>query len=108
MSTIQNAKNTMKLLYDNNITTITVITSDYHIRRGNILFKGVSMIMAETLKKSPIELLENAVWKTGKKTEGKSLEGAALASILNVTIGLNQIIKTLIKYADEIINYFLY
>ena len=108
MSTIQNAKNTMKLLYDNNITTITVITSDYHIRRGNILFKGVSMVMAETLKKSPIELLENAVWKTGKKTEGKSLEGAALASILNVTIGLNQIIKTLIKYADEIINYFLY
>ena len=85
-----------------------MITSDYHIRRGNILFKGVSMIMAETLKKSPIELLENAVWKAWKKMESKSLEGAALASILNVTIELNQIIKTLIKYADELINYFLY
>ena len=99
----------MKLLYDNNITTITVITSNYHIRRGNILFKGVSMIMAETLKKSPIELLENAVWKkAGKTTEGKSVEGAALAYILNVKIELNQIFKTLVKYAGEIINYFLY
>ena len=108
MDTIQNAKNTMKLLYDNNITTITVITSNYHIRRGNILFKGVSMLMAETLKKSPIELLENVVWKAGKKTEGKSVEGAALAYILNVKIELNQIFKTLDKYAGEIINYFLY
>jgi len=56
MDTIQNAKNTMKFLYDNNIITIIVITSEYHIRRGNILFKGVSMLMAETLKKSSIEL----------------------------------------------------
>ena len=66
------------------------------------------MVMAETLKRSPIELLENAVWKAGKKTEGKSVEGAALAYILNVKIELNQILKTLAKYADEIINYFLY
>ena len=109
MDTIQNAKNTINQLYADNIKTITIITSDYHIRRGNILFKGVSMIMAETLKKSPIELLENAVWKkAGKKTEGKSVEGAALAYILNVKIELNQIFKTLVKYAGEIINYFLY
>ena len=106
MDTIQNAKNTMKQLYENNIKTITVITSDYHIRRGNILFKGTSLVMAQTLNKNPIEILENAVWKTGKKTEGKLSEGYALASILNVSIGLDQIIQTLILHVDEIINYF--
>jgi len=55
-----------------------------------------------------LTILENAFWKAGKKTEGKSVEGAALAYILNVKIELNQIFKTLVKYADEIINYFLY
>ena len=107
MDTIQNANNTMKQLYENNIKTITIITSDYHIRRGNILFKGASLVMAETLRETPIEVLENAVWKTGKKTEGKLFEGYALASILNVSIRIDQIIQTLILHADEIINYFL-
>ena len=56
-----------------------------------------------------LKILENAFCKAGKKTEGKSVEGTvALAYILNVKIELNQIFKTLVKYADEIINYFLY
>ena len=51
MDTVQNANNTIKQLYENNIKTITVITSDYHIRRGNILFKGASLVLAQSLKK---------------------------------------------------------
>jgi len=108
MDTIQNVKNTIIQLYEDNITTITVITSDYHIRRGNILFKGVSMIMAETLKKTPINIIQNAVWKTGKPTEGKLFEGYALASILNVSLTINQVLKTLIKRSGDILNYFRY
>lgn len=107
MDTIQNAKNTMKLLYQNNIKTITVITSDYHIRRGNILFKGTSLVMAETLGKTPITLQQNAVYKTGRKTEGKIYEGYAIAKILDVKLQLSKIVTTVIKRANEIINYFL-
>ena len=107
MDTIQNAKNTIVQLYADNIKTITIITSDYHIRRGNILFKGVSMVMAESLKKTPINILQNAVWETGKATEGKLFEGYALASILNVSITVEQAFKTLIKCSGDILNYFL-
>ena len=107
MDTIQNAKNTIVQLYADNIKTITIITSDYHIRRGNILFKGVSMVMAESLKKTSINILQNAVWETGKATEGKLFEGYALASILNVSITIEQAFKTLIKCSGDILNYFL-
>ena len=107
MDTIQNAKNTINQLYADNIKRITIITSDYHIRRGNILFKGVSMVVAESLKKTPIDILQNAVWETGKATEGKLFEGYALASILNVSITVEQAFKTLIKCSGDILNYFL-
>ena len=44
MDTIENAKKTVVKLIEYNIKTFTVITSDYHIRRGSILFKGEAML----------------------------------------------------------------
>ena len=95
MDTIQNAEYTILELIEKKIKTITVITSDYHIRRGNILFKGEALLKAESLGITPIEVIENAVYETGKPTEGKYYEGYALASILKVKIALELIIKSL-------------
>ena len=102
--TIQNAKYTMEKLIEQNIKTITVITSDYHLRRGNILFKGEAMIKAESLGITPIQVLENAVYSTGKSTEGKSMEGHDLGAILNVKIKLT---KVIIKMKIELFFFFL-
>ncbi len=54
---------------------MTVITSNYHLRRGSILFKGEAMVKAESLGITLIQVLENAVYHTHKSIEGKSMEG---------------------------------
>ena len=108
--TIQNAQYTILKLIEKNIKTITVITSDYHIRRGNILFKGVALLKAESLGTNPIQVIENAVYQTGKSTEGKWIEGYALASVLDVKISselMGMIIKKLPDIAFDVAKYFL-
>ena len=110
MDTIQNAEFTMIELIERNIKTITVITSDYHIRRGNILFKGEALIKAESLGITPIEIIENAVYQTGKSTEGKWYEGYALASILNVEISIDlmiNVVKSLPDICSDLVRNFL-
>ena len=107
MDTIQNAKNTVAKLIEYNIKIITVITSDYHIRRGNILFKGQIMMEAEKSGTKPIIMLENAVYYTGRKTEGKAFEGSALASILGVKLTATQILLSLPKIMISVYNYLM-
>ena len=110
MDTIQNAEYTILELIEKNIKTITVITSDYHIRRGNILFKGEALLKAESLGIAPIQVIENAVYETGKPTEGKWFEGYALASILDVKISLNLfglMIKSLPNIISDLVKNFL-
>ena len=107
MDTIENAKYTVKKLIDNNIKTITIITSEYHIKRANILFKGVSMLMAENFKITPIQILENAVWKTNYKNEGIFFEGYTLSSILEVKLNIAQIAKAIFKSMEEIVIFIL-
>ena len=87
--TIKNAKFTIEKLIEQNIKVITIITSDYHLRRGSILFKGEAMIKTEGLGITHVQVLENAAYSTGKSTEGKSMEGYALAAVLNVKISLS-------------------
>ena len=87
-------------LIERNIKTMTVITNDYHLRRGSILFKGEAMTKAESLGIAPIQVLENAVYHTGKSIEGKSMEGYALAALLNVKISLTMILDFWINYLE--------
>ena len=100
MDTVENAEYTIVELIERNIKTITVITSDYHIRRGNILFKGEALLKAESLGITPIFVIENAVYQTGRATEGKWFEGYALASILDVKISLDLMIKMVKSLPD--------
>ena len=57
-------------LIEQNIKAMTVITSNYHLRRGSILFKGEAMVKAESLGITLIQVLENAVYHTHKSIEG--------------------------------------
>jgi uncharacterized SAM-binding protein YcdF (DUF218 family) len=97
MTTVQNARNTVKLLYQNHVKSITIITSDYHIRRSNILFKGEIMLKADTYSSAPISIIQNAVYKTGRATEGKYYEGTALASIMGVSLKLTLLLQNMPK-----------
>ena len=94
-TTVQNAINTVKLLYQDHIRSVTVITSDYHIRRSNILFKGEILLKANEYLSTPIPVLKNAVYKTGKPTEGKYYEGNALATIMGVKLKLSLLFEHL-------------
>ena len=107
MNTVQNIIYTIEKLVEHHIKTITVITSDYHIRRGCILFEGEAMLMPDKYGIEPIQILENAVWETGKQTEGKLFEGFALTSILDVIYPLDLLIKNLPKIIFELIKFCL-
>ncbi len=41
--------------------------------------------MSTSFDEDPIELFENAVWKTGTTTVNKQVEGNALSSVLNIS-----------------------
>ena len=105
MDTIENAKNTIEKLTEYNIKSITVITSDYHIRRANLLFKGEIMLMAEKNGIYPIQILNNAVYETGKETEGKLIEGYALGSILEIKYPIDLILKHLPEIIVEVVKF---
>lgn len=105
MDTIENAKNTIEKLTEYNIKSITVITSDYHIRRANLLFKGEIMLMTEKNGIYPIQILNNAVYETGKETEGKLIEGYALGSILEIKYPIDLILKHLPEIIVEVVKF---
>ena len=105
MDTIENAKNTIEKLTEYNIKSITVITSDYHIRRANLLFKGEIMLMAEKNGIYPIQILNNTVYETGKETEGKLIEGYALGSILEIKYPIDLILKHLPEIIVEVVKF---
>ena len=105
MDTIENAKNTIEKLTEYNIKSITVITSDYHIRRANLLFKGEIMLMAEKNGIYPIQILNNAVYETGKETEGKLIEGYSLGSILEIKYPIDLILKHLPEIIVEVVKF---
>ena len=107
MDTIENAKNTIEKLTEYNIKSITVITSDYHIRRANLLFKGEIMLMAEKNGIYPIQILNNAVYETGKETEGKLIEGYALGSILEIKYPIDLILKHLPEIIVEVVKFLI-
>ena len=57
---------------------MTVITSNYHLRRGSILFKGEAMVKAESLGITLIQVLENAVYHTHKSIEYSMISSSLL------------------------------
>jgi hypothetical protein len=81
-STIANAINTMKMLYeDTDIRSISVITSDYHVRRGTLLFYAQSLFDSEEMGKPMIDVCDGAGSVDDPSKEGIYAEAYAIASL---------------------------
>ena len=77
--TVENTKNTFKILKEGNIKSITIITSEYHVKRATLLFYAESL-----LSDYPISIIKNVGYHSGKNSESKSLEKFSLALLLKV------------------------
>lgn len=88
MTTVQNAQNTFNILYNQyDISTISMISSQYHLKRASLLYYTQSLIAAEALGKTPIELVGNAGWLREDKTyEPLDLKALTLSQLLGVQL----------------------
>ncbi len=66
------------------------------------------MLKAESLGNTPIQIMENAVWKSNRnQTEGKLMEGSGLASIMVVKLQASLFLKHLPQLIMNFYNYYL-
>lgn len=101
--TAGNATNSFKMLYeDYDVDSVSLITSQYHLKRGSILYYAESVLKANELGVEPITFLgeANAGWYRSDKTyESLSTKASSLRSIArvpNISIaGLNTIMQDL-------------
>lgn len=86
--TVENATFSFAKLYnDYNVQSISLITSQYHLKRASILYYTQSLLSAETYGKTPIRVLlsGNAGWYRADKTsEAKALKARSLSMIARV------------------------
>ena len=87
-NTAQNAEFSFDILYNHpTIKSISMITSQYHLKRGTILYYAESLIRARELGKTPIKLNGNAGWYREYKTsETLSQKASSLSQIAGVSI----------------------
>jgi|GEM_PF-676710 len=86
-NTAENATNTTKLLHDNGISSITIISSQYHLRRGCLLFYAGTAKTTLDNGWSPITLVDNFGWyRSDKTTEGIEMEGMSLSQVMGVSV----------------------
>ena len=86
-STVTNARNTMKLLYEQtNITSITIVSSDYHCRRGTLLFYTQSLLDSQAYGKNMIRVDGCVAFPDISSRETIRSEASSEASLMNVKI----------------------
>lgn len=103
--TAGNAANSFEILYTQypQITSCSIITSQYHLKRGSILYYAESLLKAKELGVEPIEFIGNgnAGWQREDKTEESLLIKAySLSSIAHCT---NAIVMNVLKIIVEIL-----
>ena len=87
-NTAQNAEFSFDILYNHpTIKSISMITSQYHLKRGTILYYAESLIRARELGKTPIKLNGNAgCYREDKTSETLSQKASSLSQIAGVSI----------------------
>ncbi|MDV4150423.1 YdcF family protein [Clostridium sp. AL.422] len=98
--TAGNATNSFQMLYnDYDVDSVSLITSQYHLKRGSLLYYAESLLKAEELGVEPIEFIgeANAGWYREDKTyEPLSLKALSLRLIGRVdTIEVSDIVAGL-------------
>ena len=85
--TVGNAKYTYEILNSmGTIDSVVMVTSDYHIPRGSILYYTKFMLAAHELNGNPIEIIENCGYYTGTNGyETISLQASGVSSMAGVS-----------------------
>ena len=87
MTTEENAVNTLAILQEQGVETITIITSDYHQRRGQTLYNALASLYRQEHGYSP-EIVGNFCYNTGsekgKREQEMMIAIYQLASILEL------------------------
>ncbi|WP_373893796.1 YdcF family protein [Virgibacillus sp. CBA3643] len=100
-NTVQNASYSFDFLYNEyDIETVSLISSQYHIKRASIFYHTMSLLKAKKLEKEPIEFLEegNAGWYREDKTEeSMDLKVRGMYSIADVEVSTDLPISKLEK-----------
>lgn len=88
MTTVQNAQNTFNILYtEYDISTISMVTSQYHLKRASLLYYTQSLFTAKELGETPIELVGNVGWLREDKTyESMDLKASSLSQLAGVKL----------------------
>ena len=106
-STVGNAENTYKILAEEypQVDSFVMVTSDYHVPRGCILFYSKCLLAAYETGGEPLELISNGGHYTGSNGyESISLQASGVASVAGVKATSNPVLSNLVsltvEYAD--------
>ena len=86
-STVGNAENTYKILAEEypQVDSFVMVTSDYHVPRGCILFYAKCLLAAYAAGGEPLKLISNAGFGTGSNGyESISLQASGVAQVAGV------------------------
>ena len=88
-NTVGNAENTFNILTEDypQVKNIVMVTSDYHVPRGCILFYSKFVLSALESGKEPLAIVSNAGCETGSQGyESISLQASGVASVAGVSV----------------------
>lgn len=86
LSTVRNARNTYRLLNSSypQVRHIAIVTSDYHVRRGCVLFNAVSTDSSINSGGRVIDVVGNAAFPTDSREESLYTQASGLASLAGI------------------------
>ena len=88
-NTVGNAENTYNLLASGypQVDSVVLVTSDYHVPRGSILFQSKFVLTALETGGDPLQIVSNAACKTGKRGyESIALQAKGVAEVAGVRL----------------------
>lgn len=87
--TVGNAENSFKILSEQypSVKSLVMVTSDYHVPRGSLLYYSKCLLAAYEADKEPLELVSNAGFSTGSEGyESIPLQAKGVALVAGVEI----------------------
>ena len=87
--TVGNAENTYRILSEQypSVKNLVMVTSDYHVPRGSILFYSKCLLSAYESGGEPLQVIANAGYETGSQGyESIALQASGVASVAGVSV----------------------
>ncbi len=77
--TVDNAMNTLEIMKEQDIHVCTIVTSDYHQRWSQLLFRAMAAISCE--EGYPVEIVSNYNYRGSEKHSAESMRSMALSQL---------------------------